>query len=267
MCVARLNKRNSPPLAPSPMSTSGACAGGPKAEIAMVDDDEVSGSEAQRHGWHGSPCSAPPLARRPSGERVQLHLLGERLLPQTGELLLSSFPGERRLPQLGELLLPAVLDKRHLPQPGELLLLDVLGVRHTAHSIAAVRASLQVAHLHVTEFQHRGLPHAHIHTFIQSGTLGLGGSTMGSPQALPALPDDVLRSIWQAMWRTEAASVIQQIWRDGADRRRRRRVNTRNIMRAWDAYEEHIDVERVQSILYLIKYVHKGEGPYWFITF
>jgi hypothetical protein len=140
-------------------------------------------------------------------------------------------------------------------------------VRHTAHSIAAVRASLQVAHLHVTEFQHRGLPHAHIHTFIQSGTLGLGGSTMGSPQALPALPDDVLRSIWQAMWRTEAASVIQQIWRDGADRRRRRRVNTRNIMRAWDAYEEHIDVERVQSILYLIKYVHKGEGPYWFITF
>jgi len=215
------------------MSTSGACAGGPKAEIAMVDDDEVSGSEAQRHGWHGSPCSAPPLARRPSGERVQLHLLGERLLPQTGELLL----------------------------------LDVLGVRHTAHSIAAVRASLQVAHLHVTEFQHRGLPHAHIHTFIQSGTLGLGGSTMGSPQALPALPDDVLRSIWQAMWRTEAASVIQQIWRDGADRRRRRRVNTRNIMRAWDAYEEHIDVERVQSILYLIKYVHKGEGPYWFITF
>jgi hypothetical protein len=85
-CVARLNKRNSPPLAPSPMSTSGACAGGPKAEIAMVDDDEVSGSEAQRHGWHGSPCSAPPLARRPSGERVQLHLLGERLLPQTGEL-------------------------------------------------------------------------------------------------------------------------------------------------------------------------------------
>ena len=204
-----LPTRFPPPLAPSPMSTSGACDGGPKAEIAMVDDDDethVSGSEAQRHGW---PCSAPPLARRPSGERLQLRLLDERLQTQAG-----------------------------------------------------AAASLQVAHLQVAEFQHRGLPHAHIHTFI-----------LGKPQALPALPYDVLRIIWQAKWRTEAAVVIQQIWRDGADRRRRRRVNTRNIMRAcgrheilFDAYEEHIHVERVQSILYLIKYMHKGERPDWFIT-
>ena len=48
--------------------------------------------------WHDLPCSAPPLARRPSSERVHLHLLGEQLLPQPGELPLPAVLGERHLP-------------------------------------------------------------------------------------------------------------------------------------------------------------------------
>ena len=65
--------------------------------------------------WHDLPCSAPPLARRPSSERVHLHLLGEQLLPQPGELPLPAVLGEQLLPQPGELPLPAVLGERHLP--------------------------------------------------------------------------------------------------------------------------------------------------------
>jgi hypothetical protein len=174
------------------MSTSGACAGGPKAEIAMVDDDEVSGSEAQRHGWHGSPCSAPPLARRPSGERVQLHLLGERLLPQTGELLLSSFPGERRLPQLGELLLPAapISVMRRCDEPCSAAY-PSSSSRRCCGSIAPASANER---------------------------LNAAASKRCAPPTKPP-------------WRTHAACT------------------------------------EVSALVYLIKYVHKGEGPYWFITF
>jgi hypothetical protein len=53
--------------------------------------------------------------------------------------------------------------------------------------------------------------------------------------ALPALPADVLRMIWQAKWRAAAASVVQRAWR-----RRERLASLERFERC---------------VFYLIKYV------------
>ena len=41
---------------------------------------------------------------------------------------------------------------------------------------------------------------------------------------MPPLPHDVCRMIWQAVWRGEAASMMQRAWRKHALRRAWRRV-------------------------------------------
>jgi hypothetical protein len=55
-------------------------------------------------------------------------------------------------------------------------------------------------------------------------TAAAKGPPVVAALALPVLPADVLRAIWQAKWRAEAACVVQQAWRAGADRRSRRRT-------------------------------------------
>ena len=67
--------------------------------------------------------------------------------------------------------------------------------------------------------------------------------------ALPVLPADVLRAIWQAKWRAEAACVVQQAWRAGAESRHRKFI-TRYVLRAYGL--------STSALGYVMKYVTKG---------
>ena len=59
---------------------------------------------------------------------------------------------------------------------------------------------------------------------------------------MPTLPEDVLRMIWQAKWRDEAACMLQHAWRACRMRRAWNRMRGRWVL-----------------VRYVLKYIAKGD--------
>ena len=64
---------------------------------------------------------------------------------------------------------------------------------------------------------------------------------------MPVLPDDLLRAIWQAAWRRQAAEAIQRVWRGLVARRRAHVRRWRNVMHMVGRYGWHDECRVVRD--------------------